>query len=237
MSTKYKISVPINFEGFQNACMPDDVFCLFDDFLKADISETADAALWNATLVDGGSDSGEVLGVADGSVGGWLTCSTNDADNDMNSLQVNGESFQLASGKPLYFETKLYVNDIDTQDLFVGLSITDATIIAGGTDMVGFRIPDGTSSQNLTCLTEKNSSETVTDSGIAVTASLATAKKLAFFFDGDGTVVFYIDDEQVASHTLTIPDDEALTPSLEIRNASAAASTLYVDYVLCSQAR
>jgi len=237
MSAKYKISVPINFEGFRDARMPDDVFCVFDDFLKADISETADLALWNATLVDGGSDDGEVLGVADGSVGGWLTCTTNDADNDLNNLQVNGEAFQFASGKPLYFETKLYVNDIDTQDLFVGLSITDATIIAGGTDMVGFRIPDGTAAQNFVCLTEKDSSETTTDSNVAITAALATAKKLAFFFDGNGTVTFYIDDEQVAVHTLTIPDDEALTPSLEIRNASAAASTLSVDYVLCAQAR
>ena len=227
----------VNMSGRVNAKNPQDVHVFLDDFYKADISETADAALWNATLVDGGSDDGEVLTVSDDAAGGWLTCTTNDADNDLNNLQLNGEPFKLASGKSLYFETKLYVNDIDTQDLFVGLAITDATAIAGTTDCVGFRIADGTASQYFECVSEKDSTEESTDTSVAITASAATAKRLGILFDGDSSIYFLIDGDIVAKHSTTIPNDEALTPTLEIRNASAAASTLSVDYVYVAQER
>jgi predicted RecA/RadA family phage recombinase len=227
-----KLNVP-GFKDPHNFCEMD------DDFMDASISETADAARWLATLVDGDSDEGEVLGIADDSAGGQLTCTTNDKDNDLNNLQWNGEAFKLQAGKPLVFEALgVAVDDVDTMDLFIGLCITDATAIAGATDCVGFRIADGTASVVLECVSEKDSTEESTTDTDATLAD-ATEVDLRIVFDGGSSpsILFYVDDTLVATHSTTVPDDEFLTPTLEIRNASAAASTLSVDRVRCWQMR
>ena len=45
------------------------------------------------------------------------------------------------------------------------------------------------------------------------------------FFDGT-SVYFFFDGVQTAIHTTNIPDDEALTPSLELLTGEATANTL-----------
>ena len=88
------------------------------------------------------------------------------------------------------------------------------------TDGVYFEKLDG--SLSVSAVTEKDSSETQTDS--LATMSDATDIDLEIYFDGS-SVYFYADGAQAAIHTLTIPDDEALTLSLAFLTGEAVANS------------
>ena len=123
--------------------------------------------------------------------------------------------------------------DVSEFDWFVGLAITDTTPLAGMTDAIGFRCDDSTG--DIDYLAEKDSSETTADS----TKDLADATFVTLRFEviGNTRVNYYVDGNRVASITTNIPDDEALTPTIEIRNDGAAANTMTVDYVYVMQER
>jgi len=119
---------------------------------------------------------------------------------------------------------------VDKQDLFVGLAISDTSILAGVTDSVGFRNDhDG----NLDALVNQDSTASATDTGIDLAdGTLATfsttSKRLAFYWDGAGKVEFYIDDVLVVTKTddastIVIPDDEALSPAYCVKSSQEAS--------------
>ena len=218
---------------------------LFDDFVDgwgfegndADntgkFSETANLGQWLVTVVDTGTDNGEVIACADDAVGGHLTMTTNDADDDSLELQVNGEAWKLESGKTLAFETRLKGADVSEFDWFVGLAITDTTVMTACTDRVGFECPDSTG--DIDAITEKDRSQTTT----ATTKDLADATFVTLRVEVEGTskVRYYVDGDLVATHTANLPDDEALTPTICIRNDGAAANTMTLDYILVMRDR
>lgn len=201
-------------------------------------SESADKADWLLTIVDGDADGGEVCNVSDDAAGGWLTLTTNDKANDSNELQLNGESFKLATGKELRFKTRFMIGDVSATDVFIGLAITDTTVLAGATDRVGFQNDhDG----NIDALVEQDSTESKTDTTTDMTdGSLATASTKSivaeFYWDGAGVVYFYIDGVLAVTKTdngttIVIPDDEAMTPTICAKAIGAAAETIFIDYI------
>jgi len=203
-----------------------------DDFLTADVSESADAATWKADIVDGDNDNGEVLAVTDDAPGGVLTCTTNDKANDTNNLQLNGESFQLQDDKPLWFEARWKVDDVDKVNVYVGLAITDTDAYGGVSDGIAFRNDhDG----DLDYVVEKDSTETADDTGVDLEDD--TWVTTALFWDGSSSVHVYVDGSLIASVATNVPDDEALTPTLCVETTEGSAHTLYVDYVKVVQAR
>lgn len=201
-------------------------------------SETADKADWLLTVIDGGSDEGEVCNVTDDAPGGWLTLTTNDAAADACQLQLNGEAFKLAVGKPLFFKAKIILGDISETDFFIGLAVTDTTILAGVTDRVGFELNhDG----NLDFLTEQNSTENSADTTVNVAdGTIATestkAVTVGFYWDGVDTLTPYVDDVAYAAmtdngSTILVPDDETLTPTIAMLVPGAAAESAYIDVI------
>ena len=217
----------------------------FDDFIDgwgfegndADntgkFSETANLGQWLVTLVDGGSDNGEVIACADDAAGGYLTMTTNDADDDSIEMQMNGEAWKLATGKTLVFEVRMKGADVSEFDWFVGLAITDTTVMTAVTDRIGFECPDSTG--DIDAISEKDGSQTTTDS--AQDLADDTFVTLRFEAEGTGKVRYYVDGSLVATHTTNIPEDEALTPTICIRNASGAARTMTLDYILVARDR
>ena len=197
-------------------------------------SETANLGQWLVTVVDDNPDNGEVVAVADDAVGGQLTLTTNDADNDALNLQINGEAWQAASGKTLIFEIRMKGTDVSEFDWFVGLAVADTDVLGGVTDRIGFECPDSTGDIDAVC--EKDSTQTSTDSG----KDLADATFVVLRFEVHGTskVKYYVDGALVATHASTnLPEDEALTPTICVRNDGAAANTMTVDYVLVVRER
>src|SRR3990167_10623763 len=123
-----------------------DYVIYFRDFINT--AEYA-AADWTITTVETGAAT-EALG-AD-ALNGTLVLTNGTADNDSDSLQLNEETFALAAGKQLWFETKVQLSDATDSDLFIGLGITDTSPLAT-TDRVGFQKDDDDT--NIDCLCEK----------------------------------------------------------------------------------
>lgn len=171
--------------------------------------------------------------------GGICRLTTDALDNDSVQVQKIGESFKLATGKPLWFEARLRLVTAAKHvqsDVLVGLAITDTTLLPIGslpTDGVYFRKDDGTALFG--AITNKDSAETATPS--VLTFAAATYYKFGIFFDGAGSVLFYVDGALVATHILTIPDDEELTPSIAYQNGEAGACAIDIDYVKVVQIR
>lgn len=199
-----------------------------NDFL---VEQDYAAADWVITTTEDGSGSASEA-LASDEVGGALVITNDDADDDSNSLQLTQETFKLASDKRVWMEVRAKVNDADQVDAFIGLCVTDTTPLAA-TDRVGFQIDDGNASINV--LTEKDSTETKTDSD--VDASDDTYVKLGMYSDGSGKVEFYVDRNKVATHSTNIPDDENLCVTLHLVNGEAAAQSLTVDYIHVVQER
>lgn len=206
-----------------------DYFIYWNDFL---FDQDYAAADWTITTTEAGAgNASEAL--ATDEKGGALLITNDDADNDSDELQQKQETWSLTSGKRCWYATRMKVSDATQSDFFVGLAITDTTIIDGTTDLVGFRKDDGDA--NIDVVTEKDSTETETDSG--QDAADDTYVKLGFYYDGVSKVEFYIDDAKVATHTTNLPDNENLCITIALQNGEAAAKTMTVDYIYVCQER
>lgn len=218
----------------------------FDDFVTGGkgttvagkFGSTADTAEWLCTLTNSATP---VIG--DDEPGGVLTITNAGADNDMVEMQLNGEMFKFATGKPLIFEARIKITDVSETDFLIGLGITDTTPLAGWTDYACFHCAD--SSGNLSfgnakdgsggAVGSETSGATVTDTGIDLVDD--TFIVLRFETDGVSKIKAFVNGVLKVTHTTNICDNETLTPTICVRNDGAVAQTLEVDYVLVIQQR
>lgn len=200
----------------------------FNDFLTAQDYAASD---WVVTTTEAGAgDASEAL-AADERCGALLL--TNDAaDNDLDALQSAEEFASLTAGKRLWFETKLKVLNPAQLDLFVGLAITDTTVL-DATDKVGFLVADG--SAVMSAVATKDST-TTTVASIA-TIAVSTYVTLGFYWDGVNKVKFFVNRALVGSATTNVPDDENLALTIHLQNGEAVINTATVDYFYVCQER
>lgn len=200
-----------------------------DDFINTGLP-AADAPLgWTVTLVEAGASESTIT--CPDEVGGALLLTTDANEDDGINMQLDGESFELTSGQSaVYFGARLKASEATQSDFLVGLCITDTTLLGGMTDGVYFEKLDG--GTGISFVTEKNSTETQTDS--LATFAADTYVELEFYWVS-GSVKAYIDGTLVATHTANIPDDEQLTPSLHFLAGSTTAKTLTLDWVRAIQ--
>ena len=105
---------------------------------------------WTMTVVDGGGDAADTRTIVTDGSPPRLAILNNDADNDSTQLQFTaangaGEWIDLVTDRPAYFEIMLRLSDATLDDdtveqvaWFAGLANTDATVLAGAADFVGF---------------------------------------------------------------------------------------------------
>ena len=217
-------------------------------------SVVAGRAEWFVTLVDGGSDAGEVVGVtadaAAGAPGGIGIFTTNDAAADLICAIKTGASVKLAAGKPVYFETSFAIEDITKAQVFIGLadaSCADAYAAGiGDPDHVGFMLDndgniDFSCDEGAAATTQK--ADTLANFVNGTLATFATkSHRCGFYWDGAGVVTVYVDG--VLTNTWTddavayiIPDGQCLSPVIHIEAQGAAAETIWVDYIMVAQKR
>ena len=160
--------------------------------------------------------------------GGQLLLTNAAGDNDLDFLQLKGESFKLSSSKKAFFEARFKVSDATQSDVVMGLQITDTTPLAVS-DGVYFMKDDGDT--NLDFHIEKDGTDTTT----AAITTLAddTFVTVGFFIDPNTSQVSYFigEAEPVGVVNTNLPDDEELTVSFGIQNGEAAAKTMTIDYV------
>lgn len=206
-----------------------DQVVLFDDFTGIALDGTND---W--TVV---KDSGATAAISADAVNGILALtSAATTDNDGASIQGN-EIFKVAAGRTMWFATRLQCNDADQTDICAGFTVNFATnpeAMLAAADRIVFQIDDGDGS--ILCKTEKDGTETSTDSGVDLAD--ATDADLAILVESTGSVKFFINDKLRATHTTNIPDDENLTVGvMSVSGSATGTRATLVDYVLAGQTR
>lgn len=201
------------------------------DFVKpSDLDTTND---W--TVV---KDSSAAVAVATDADGGAITLTSEaTTDDDGASIQSVQNCFSLSSGKQLWFDCRVKVSDADDMDMFIGLSDTFATnpeAVLADDDKLGFQIDDG--DESILCKSEKNGTETSTDSG--EDAADDTYVRLSMHYDGAGQVKYYINEGLKATHTTNLPDDLQLCISaMELSGSDSGTKSMTVDYIEIWQER
>ena len=206
-----------------------DYVSYMDDFTGVALDSTND---W--TVV---KDSGATVAIVADTVNGEVAItSTATTDDDGGSLQGN-EVFAVQTDKNIWFETRVKCNDADQTDLCFGLTVNFATnpeAMLAAADRIVFQVNDGNAS--ILCKTEKNGTETSTDSLIDLVDD--TYVRLGFLVTSTGSVQFFIDRQLVATHTTNIPDDENLTiGAMSVSGSATGTRATTIDYLFCAADR
>ena len=205
------------------------VFSLMDDFVGVAFDSTND---W--TVI---KDTGASVGIVADTVGGELALtSTATTDDDGASIQGN-EIFAVAANTGIFFSTRIKCNDADQTDICVGLTLNFATnpdAMLTATDRIVFQVDDGDAS--ILCKTEKNGTETSTDSGVDLADD--TYAVLSFNVASTGSVTFFVNGRKVAQHTTNIPDDENLAlAAMSVSGSASGTRATTLDYIIGAQTR
>ena len=203
-----------------------DYFCLEDDFVYE--LDTG----WTAI-----KDSGATVAIVADTVGGELAItSAGTTENDGGSVQGN-EIFAVAANKNMFFQTRIKNNDVDQSDICVGFTVNFATNpenMLTATDRIVFQVDDGDAS--ILCKTEKDGTETSTDSGVDMVDD--TYIKLGIACSGTGKVEFFINDNLVATHGTNIPDDENLAiAAMSLSGSASGTRVTTIDYLMGARTR
>ena len=203
-----------------------DYYCIEDDFVYE--LDTG----WVVV-----KDSGATVAIVADTIGGELAItSTATTDNDGGSVQCN-EIFAVATGKDMFFQTRIKNSDVDQSDICVGFTVNFATNpenMLTATDRIVFQVDDGDASIN--CITEKDGTATTTDSGIDMADD--TYVKLGISCSGTGTVEFFVNDKLVATHSTNIPDDENLAiAAMSLSGSASGTRVTTIDYLMGARTR
>lgn len=208
-----------------------DFFVIEDDFVGIGL-DSATAYKW--TVV---KDAGATAAIVADTTGGEMALtSTATTDDDGASIQGN-EIFAVTASKNMYFATRVKCNDADQTDLCFGFTVNFATnpeAMLTAADRIVFQVADGDAS--ILCKTEKDGTETSTDSGVDLADS--TYVKLEILVEGTGSVKFFINGQQVAQHSTNIPDDENLTiAAMSLSGSATGTRATTLDYIIGAQTR
>ena len=137
----------------------------------------------------------------------------------------------------MFFQTRIKNNDVDQTDICVGFTVNFATNpenMLTATDRIVFQVDDGDAS--ILCKTEKDGTETSTDSGIDMVDD--TYIKLGIACSGTGKVEFFINDKLVATHSTNIPDDENLAiAAMSLSGSASGTRVTTIDYLMGARTR
>lgn len=202
-----------------------DLVTYFNDFLVAGNYSASD---WVVTETNGAATQGIAADVLNGAL---ALVNTNTEDH-VNQIQMAEEWIKLSSGKRVWFETKVKLDNVGQNDGLIGFSTTDTTPLVT-TDCVGFRWAD--ESAAVESITEDNTSETVT--AAVHTWVAATYVTLGFYWDGVSAVRFFVDRALVSTHTATIEQTNQLALVYNLQAGAAVADTMTIDYIYVAMER
>ena len=116
--------------------------------------------------------------------------------------------------------------------LFLRFAIVFDSFLARGAnrevaDSIGFRCPDSTG--DIDYVVEKDSTETSDDTGVDLVDD--TYVNLGIIIKGTTEIVFFVGNAKIGTIKTNIPDNVAMTPTIEVRNSSAAVTLFSADYL------
>jgi len=213
--------------------MPSAEFNVFHDDFNELLTTNVPAG-WTAAVIDTGATL-----VADTTAGVSSTLIF-DSDGATEGVAIYlPKAIQLTAGKKFFMEIRLKTELADDRDVKFGL--TDLTATTNPEDLwtttaasvIAFGVLDGSALLKLLA-DSANAGTAVVASERSMTS--ATWHTLAIGYDGV-TLKGYIDGQEAASTTTTIPTGVALAPFVGFRNGSAATTEGQIDYVRYAQER
>lgn len=203
-------------------------FSIVDDFVGVAIDTTN-----NWTVV---KDSGASVAIVADTVGGEVALtSAATTDNDGASIQGN-EIFLPASGKNMYFSTRVKNTKVAQTDLCFGFTVNFATNpenMLTAADRIVFQVDDGDAS--ILCKTESGGTETSTDSGVDMVND--TYIVLSIAVENANTVRFFINGVVVAIYTTNIPTTEMTVAAMSLSGDALGTRATTLDYIIASETR
>lgn len=203
-------------------------FQIVDDFVGVAIDTTN-----NWTVV---KDTSATVAIVSDTVGGELALtSAATTDNDGASIQGN-EIFLPASGKYMYFSTRVKNTKVDQTDMCFGFTVNFATNpenMLTAADRICFQVDDGDAS--ILCKTESGGTETSTDSGVDMVND--TYIVLSIAVENTNVVRFYINGQNVATHTTNIPVTELTVAAMSLSGDNLGTRATTLDYIIAAENR
>ena len=189
----------------------------FDVYAAGDWTISEENGSGSTALIDG--------------AGGRLLVTTGATDNDDRGHQLVGESFAMAQDKPLWFEMSATTGDATECDLLLGIAKLDTTLWTAYVVGLLFGKDDGDRIVDYHCI---NTTDVTASTGVQITAD--TFNRYGIYWDGNGTVEFWVDGLLVGASTTFIAS-EAQAITFAIRSGATGAKTLTLDYIHAVQMR
>lgn len=206
-----------------------DAAWLYDDFITANAA-TGDIGCLGWTAVFGGAGAITIATAPADDVAGQVNIGTGTTAGSTALLHLGGTALRGAHASTYECRCKVSnLNDGTNQfSVYAGLTTDTAGAEPSSGHYFRYTNADGV---NWQAVTANGGSRTVTNSGVAVSAS--AMQRLGFIGDGAGNVSFYIAGALVATHsTNLIGASVQHAPSLSIvKTASTGARTFQVDYM------
>lgn len=218
------------------------------DFLTYAGPNTAgEAGGWTLTETACGLGGTNRVDIDNSAQFGKLLLATDDADNDLENLQMTGEPWRYVVGKQLWFFCEFEISDANDCECFLGLAITDTSLIASGpSDGLFFEKAETATALDFNAVKDTCNVE---DTTIAHTLADATARIIGFYVDTNGDIHVYdglassgidalTEVATVQAGSASIPDDEDLAISFSIQaGAACTTETLALDWLFVCQER
>lgn len=174
---------------------------------------------------------------------GWYQHYCDGDDNDESYLASEGESWKLASGKPLWFEAKVRLTEANTDDanwivgLIEGGGAANTLLDNGGGppanyDGVCFFKVDGT----MYIQFETSIAATQVTNATFNAFVSGTAYRLGFHWDGVSTVTPYVNGVAGTAHTMATTGGEC-NACFGVKAGGANEEAIEIDYIKIVQLR
>ena len=185
------------------------------------------------------TESGDtpVVAVEDAANGVISLKPTNATDNHACTIATDGESWDLANGKELWFEARVKLTEANTDDanILIGLCDTPGADVlkddgggpADSYDGIVFAKVDGGTVWQF----ETSNSTAQTTTADAGDFSSGEWHRVGFHYDGDTTVTPYLDGVAGTAHTVSYTGWAEMEFVASVKNGDSNIETLMIDYV------
>ncbi|MGI9250915.1 MAG: hypothetical protein ACR2PR_06925, partial [Pseudohongiellaceae bacterium] len=197
----------------------------FDDFLFFSGAGAAGVDVYTSLNVGGANDAALLNAAAEPS--GVVRVTSVNGQSDEPAIQLNNAPFAFSAGKQLWFEARVRVPNLDNTAWEVGLQTINASFVARNGIVLAKTL---TMTGNVLSLFLDDAGELQTFTEGRVVADVWT--RVAFHYDGNGTVNVYQDGRFLAAVTdlTNLPLDTLLAPTFLCFRGDTTTRTADLDY-------
>jgi hypothetical protein len=203
---------------------------------------------WTNTAISGGTGTSAITNSDDIIPPRWIITT---ADDDLDGLQCqwsgaagSGEIFTPRAGKKLFFSCEFSTDEVTNTAVYLGLAVTDTTVIVGNTDFIGFNKADASlnvdfvssaagTTLRLGNVTVADTLTVVDDEGILE----SDLNSYSFILDGLTNAYVYANGVHVATANITGESpDQNMCPTIAFKSGIDGVHLLHISkFYVCAE--